>query len=290
MYAVLEVGGTHVTAALVDPGDLRILRSQRTDINSSASAELLMAAFVEAVQKLEARAARLVVAIPGPFDYERGVGDFEGVAKFGSLRGVPLGAELADRLGVPVQFVNDVTAYGLGQYHLLGQPRRLVTITLGTGVGSAFLDDGVAVVAGPLVPPDGWVYLLEHDGRPIEETFSRRAIIRAYGKASGHRLDVAEIASLALDGDPQATEVLKHAYQALADTLAPWLIGFRTHALVLGGSISRSWELVERWFVPRLEECFSRYRARPARVVQGRGHEEAALIGAALHARRTRQA
>lgn len=290
MYAVLEVGGTHVTAALVDPGDLRILRSERTGINSSAPAEVLISALADAVRRLDARAARLVVAIPGPFDYERGVGDFEGVAKFGSLRGVRLGDELSERLGIPVQFVNDVTAYGLGQYHLLGQPRRLVTITLGTGVGSSFLDDGVPVVAGPLVPPNGWVYLLEHDGRPIEETFSRRAIISAYEKAAGQRLDVAEIAALALDGDSHATVVLEHAYQALADTLSPWLIGFRTDALVVGGSISRSWELVERWFLPRLEECFGRYRARPPRVVQGRGSEEAALIGAALHARRARQA
>lgn len=290
MYAVLEVGGTHVTAAVVDPGDLRIDRSERTDINSSASAGALIPAFVNAVRGLDARVSRLVVAIPGPFDYERGLGGFEGVAKFGSLRGVRLGDALAEQLSIPVQFINDVTAYGLGQYYLLGQPRRLVTITLGTGVGSAFLDNGVPVEAGPLVPPHGWIYLLEHDGRPLEETFSRRAIIAAYVKVAGRRLDVAEIAASATEGDPQATEVLRHAYCALADTIAPWLIGFRTDTLAVGGSIAGSWELVERWFLPRLEECFGRYRARPARVVQGRGGEEAALIGAALHARRSRQA
>lgn len=284
MLTVLEVGGTHVTAALVD-GDLRIRGRERCTLDSSAGADDIVDALVGAVDKLDSRTSRLVVAIPGPFDYEAGIGDFEGVAKFGALKEVNLREQLAARLGCRVQFVNDVTAYSLGQYEFHDRPRRLVTITLGTGVGSAFLADGVPVEEGLLVPPHGWVYLLEHDGRPIEETFSRRAVIAAYQRVTGREVDVAEIAALALDGQEDAVAVMHHAYRALAETLAPWLIGFRTDVLVIGGSIAQSWALVERWLSPMLDDAFHRYQAKTPRIAEGRDGELAALIGAAIHAR-----
>lgn len=96
-----------------------------------------------------------------------------------------------------------------------------------------------------------------------------------------------EIALLASDGDPAATQVLEHAYTALAETVAPWLVGFRTDVLAIGGSIAQSWELVERWFSPTIEAHFRKYRTPPPRIVQGQGGEEAALIGATIYARRT---
>lgn len=286
MLTVLEVGGTHVTAALVDDDGPTILEQERMSIDSAASAGVLLDAFVGAVQRVGTPSSRLVVAIPGPFDYERGIGDFDGVAKFGSLKGVHIGDELATRLDSEVLFVNDVTAYAIGQYVIFGRPRRLVTLTLGTGVGSAFLDDGTPVEQGPLVPPHGWVYLLKHDGKPLEESFSRRAIIAAYTTAAERELDVAEIAALAIDGDPAAAEVMRRAYGILAEAIASWLVGFDTSTLVVGGSISGSWDLVERWFSPSVIEHFDAAGAPPPRIEHGEDGEAAAITGAALHARR----
>lgn len=286
MYTVLEVGGTHVTAALVDLAPPHVAHAERVEIDSSADAETLLKSFTAAVAGLgdEARAKPLVVAIPGPFDYDRGIGDFEGVAKFGSLRGVRVGDELARRLGSgSVTFLNDVTAYGIGQYELLGRPRRMVALTLGTGVGSVFLQDGSPVTAGPGVPPNGWVYLLEHDGRPIEETFSRRAIIAAHAAASGQELDVHEIADQARSGDPTAVHTLSAAYASLAETLAPYLIAFETDLLVVGGSIARSWDLILRWFEPSVMSHFHHLDVQAPRILPGAVGETAALIGAARY-------
>lgn len=282
MITVLEVGGTHVTSALVDLHTLRVAHQVRVGLDSSAPAEAIIDKFATAVRRLGREAGRhgVVVAIPGPFDYANGVGDFEGVAKFGALTGVPLGELLSQRLGSRVQFLNDVTAYALGQYELLGRPQRLVTMTLGTGVGSCFLHDGVPVTDAPSVPPHGWFYLLQHDGLPLEETFSRRALVAEYERVRGERVDVGEIANLARRGDDAARKILRDAFTALADTVAPWLRGFGAQVLVIGGTVATSWDLVEEWFEP----AFLRHFPTPPTIRPGLDGESAALLGAARFA------
>ena len=156
-------------------------------------------------------------------------------------------------------------------------PDKSVLTAVLAGVGSAFLADGVAVESGADVPPKGWVYLLEHDGEPIEETFSRRALIAGHLGRSGVELDVVEIAALARDDDPAAVATMRSAYSAPAETLAPWIERFDTDVVVVGGLIAESWDLVERWFTPAL---LSRLDRTP-QVVRGTGAEDAALIGAA---------
>lgn len=280
MFAVLEVGGTHVTSALVDLDGDGVVRRERVEIDNGAPAEQLVEVFAEAVERLGGGGGRvLAVAIPGPFDYERGIGNFDGVEKFGALKDYPVGAALRERLGLDVVFLNDVTAYGLGQYELQAQPGRLVAITLGTGLGSCFLADGVPVDSGATVPPKGWIYLLEHDGEPIEDTFSRRALMRQYAVGSGSQAEVREIAELALAGDAVAEGVFRRGFEALATTLSPWLARFGAEVLVVGGSIAESWGLVERWFIPVLrgEGCL-------VDIVPGSDGETAALLGAARHA------
>lgn len=284
MHTVLEVGGTHVVAAIVDASRRHVLVTRRLVLDSQDHAGSILETLGRAVERLgpAARELPLVVAIPGPFDYGRGIGDFAGVAKFGALRGVDLRTILTDRLGMDVYFVNDVTAFGVGQYLLLRRPRRLVALTLGTGVGSVFLEDGHPVTTGNTLPPQGWVYLLEHDGRPLEESFSRRAIVEGYERASGKTLDVREIASLARRGDAAACMVMEQGFSALAKTLAPWVTRFEADLMVIGGAIVGSWDLVERWFTPRLAALLPP-GSTPMPVESGAGNRDAALIGAAHH-------
>lgn len=287
MQRVLEVGGTHVTAALVDVERREVLRSERFKLDSSADRETLLGGLVEAARAMGEDAAELpiTVAIPGPFDYRRGIGNFEGVAKFGALKDVAVGDRLSAELGVPVKFLNDVTAYAIGEYEQHGRPRRFVALTLGTGVGSCFLDEGEPVEDGPNVPPHGWVYLLEYDGRPMEETFSRRAVIGAYQDASGEELDVAEISARARAGDEAAIAVLRKAFKGLAETVSPWLAKFETDLLVIGGSIAKSWDHAQRFFIPLVEEVVQELGGNPPEIVLGADGETAALLGAARYGR-----
>jgi glucokinase len=257
--AVLEIGGTHVTAARVDPTtwEVRAGTIRRHPLHADAAADRILAEILAAANSLDVPAGvAWGVAVPGPFDYRLGIGRFRGVGKFDSLYGHDVGAAL--RAGIHptpgrVTFVGDAEAFVVGEW-LTGAARdvrRCAGLTIGTGIGSAFLVDGRAVDDGVTVPPGGEVHRLTVNGRPLEDLVSRRAILASYRSAlagpdggSDVGLDVEGIATAARAGDPTAREVLDTAFQILGAAVAPWVRAFGATVLVVGGSVARSWDLM----------------------------------------------
>jgi glucokinase len=288
---VLEIGGSHVTVAVVDlpaaavmPGTLR-----RHPLNASGPASGILESIITCARGLPTpRGAAWGVAIPGPFDYRRGVALFTGVGKFDSLYGMNLRAALAARLpgpAGPLRFLNDAHAFLRGEW-LFGAAAghdRCAGITLGTGIGSAFLLHGRIQQDGPAVPPQGRADLLRINGRPLEEVVSSRAITRTYRRrAAATVTGVAEIASRATNGDPIAADVLHTASERLGAALAPWLASFHATVLVAGGAMTGSWNLIK----PGLQAGLSlrgQVSAPLTVSVAARGNH-APLLGAAAHA------
>ena len=295
LVPALDVGGTHVTAAVVDLAVGRVMKAtrRRQPLRSDGPATDIIRTLVDAAAPVAAAAGRnatLGVAMPGPFDYARGIGRFEGVAKFESLAGLDVGAALRAGLdGVArIAFLNDAAAFVLGEWAwgAAARHRRAVGITFGTGIGSGFLDEGRVVADGPLVPPEGSVHLLTVDGLPLEDAVSRRALLhrtRTAIEGLPADADVVDIATLARAGDARARRVFDDAFAALGAALAPWLARFEASVLVVGGSMTGSWDLIRpplvgaiRHAEPALAGLTVRRAAHP---------EDSALIGAAVHAR-----
>jgi glucokinase len=286
-YAVMDVGGSHVAAALVRVDDraAEIVELHDVPLDPTASAEDLIGTIGSAGLAIPGGNDRgWTIAMPGPFDFETGIGSFEGVGKFAALAGVDLRIALSGNMGTradSIFFVNDADAYAVGEWFIGAgaRARRVICITLGTGVGSGFVDAGSPVSAGPDVPLDGEAHFLEYDGLPLEETVSTRAILAAYKKEHpGFDETVREIAGLAREGDESANGIFTGAMRALGVTLAPWLTRFDADRLVVGGSMARSWDLVH----PSLVEGIRSVDAAPrASVVPGALGGHAPLIGAA---------
>ena len=98
---VLDVGGTHVTAALVDTGtwSSRPGTRYRLPLRSEGTTAEIIETIARCAQTLgPLTGTTLTVAIPGPFDYARGIGRYEGVAKFDALNGVDVRARLLDAI------------------------------------------------------------------------------------------------------------------------------------------------------------------------------------------------
>ena len=280
---VLEVGGTHVTAAIVDAATWTVATAgPRVDIDSHGTADELVAGFASAADGLPVpAAARWAVAMPDPFDYEHGIGRFHGVGKFDALDGVDVRAALCAQLpGQPggVTFLNDADAFTLGEWAAGAGAgtSRCVGMTLGTGVGTGWVDRGRVVDPG--VPLGGRAHRLDVDGGPLEDTMSRRAIRRAYAAASGDAaVDVREIAERARAGDEVAEGVLAHALEAAGRALAPPIRRFGADVLVVGGSMAGSWPLFVPWFV---DGC----GPGPFPAIRVAEHPDTAgLVGAARH-------
>jgi glucokinase len=271
---VLEVGGSHVTAAMVSPATDGVEAMYRAGLDSKASADSIIGQLCEAAKQLPL-AKGLAVALPGPFDFAAGVAWYK-LDKFAALYGHDLGRSLRERLGLDqIVFLNDAEAFTVGEWSV-GELRgldRCVGITIGTGIGSAFLDDGRVVRTGDSVPPGGELYQTSYDGRPIEDWISARAILRRYAEKlttpPPPSTGVKEVAEAARAGDALAKSALTEAFQVLSDALTPWLERFEATRVVLGGSIAGAFDVVAGVF--------------PFPVSATADAEHSALIGAAEH-------
>jgi len=252
VVSVMDVGGTHVTAARVDVTSRSIVNGEsfREPLDGQGSAAEILSAMLRCASRPPPQPGSCwSVAVPGPFDYERGIARYAGVGKFDALNGIDLRTALRHLPGATsITFHNDADAFLAGEWWAgaASGHRAAVGITLGTGVGSSFLRDGHILQHGPGVPPEGRADLLRYGGRPLEETVSRHAIRRAYAHATGQSPtpDVREITQRARQGDRTATEVLARAFRALGTVLGPYLARFEPGVVVVGGSIAASWDLV----------------------------------------------
>ncbi len=291
LVGTLDIGGTHVTSARValasrsvEPETLR-----RVSISPAAPRDELLAAIRAAA--LAARDPGTVfwgVAVPGPFDYDRGVALLRGVHKLDALYGTDLRSALTAALELEnakqIQFINDAAAFLLGEWWAGAAAGHDVAIgvTCGSGLGSAFLRGGRLVESGPRVPPEARLDLLRYRGRPVEEVVSGRGVVAAYRAHGGGAADAAGVARRAREGDLAAVEVWRGFGEALGEVLGPWVTAFAPRCLVIGGSIAASFDL----FGPAMREaCASLERLDFVGVA---AHlEEAPLLGAAYHAARS---
>ena len=291
----IELGGSHVSTARVDL-EARLLlpgSHRRMPLDSAASADEIIRQIAACAEHSAGPAAEpWGVALPGAFDFEAGIGFYAGAGKFESLDRVPLRPVLAAAIEPhpsDIAFVNDADAFVIGEWlgGAAAGERRAVGITLGTGVGSAFLEDGRIVTDDLRVPPEGRADLLTIDGRPLEETVSHRAIVKRHAamarEGQGGPTSVHQIAEAARGGVPAAARTLDEAFRALGTALAPWLDRFGTRVLVVGGGMLGAWDLIE----PSLRAGIAAagVAANEILLVPSGGTEQAALLGAAYMAR-----
>lgn len=276
----LDLGGTHVSAGRIDLASAAVEDFVRLPLPRDADRTGLLSRISRAAAEVAGDGFdRVAVAAPGPFDYRNGVCLL--ADKLVPLFGVDLRHELSDALQAApssIVFVNDADAFLLGEWWVgaaVGH-RRAVGVTLGTGLGSAFLDEGLVVDTGPLVPPKGSLHLVDYRGRPAEATISGEALIERYGASA---LDAREIATLARGGDERARRVFSELAAALGDVIAPWLVSFDATCLVVGGSIARAWDLLRAELQETLAALDGLETIAPAARI-----DEAPLLGAALHA------
>jgi glucokinase len=277
--AALELGGSHVSAARVDVASGRVANPLRVLLDPLGSRAELLGGIVGAGQSVADGATRVGVAVPGPFDYDRGVCTIQGVGKLDALFGLDLRSELSRVFpaaeAAAIRFLNDAEAFLLGEA-AAGAARgrsRAIGITLGTGLGSAFLVDGEIVRSGPGVPPDGELHRVAFRARPVEDVLSGRGLRTRFGGG----LDPDRIASLADSGDPHASAAFAAFGADLGAFLAPAVLEFGAQCVIVGGAIARAWQ----HFGAPLAEAVT------ADVTPAGRLDDAALLGAALHAVRS---
>jgi len=286
----IDVGGSHVTAALIDAETFEMLpqHEARRHIDTCGEVDAVLSAFTDAVRasagELWDNVAGIGVAFPAPFDYPNGICLITPEQnKFTRFYGVNVRQELATRLDFakPITFLNDAAAFAIGEYFAgsaKGSARSLV-ITLGTGFGASFLAEGRPVVTGGLVPEGGELWDQPFKDGIADDNFSTRGLVKAWKAASGEDAPgVKEIAQTALKGDTRGIAMFNAFGAELAEFLAPWFVKFGVDRFVIGGNIAKDWDL----FVPAFEAALKTRGVDGVTVKPSQLGENAQIVGAAL--------
>lgn len=281
----IDVGGSHIAAGLIDiskAGDTP-MQLINGSIDPLASADSIMTAISHCIREIlrEAPAIRAVgVAFPGPFDYEKGVSAIAHVGrKFEQTFGLHVGQVLKDFTGLPhtpFLFSNDAHCFAEGAYHRHQlKSKRTVFLTLGTGFGSAFMENGRLLHTHEALPASGAFYDQDFAGAKADDLFSTRWILNAYQQYTGE--EIASVKELATSGSRVAVAVFDQLGKNLGAFLLPWLEKFQCDTLVIGGNISRASAL----FTPALMEQLGPLGKTTTIVFRG-DTEACILTGAAL--------
>jgi glucokinase len=243
---VYDVGGSHISAAICRKKGYELGEVVRANLPEEQTSE----AFIGMLHSLGLKASKGVAgvegaefAMPGPFDYEKGISWME--HKMPYLYGVNVSEALAAKFGwrpEQVRFLNDAAAYLLGEVGA-GAARgvqRVVCFTLGTGLGSGFAVDGRVATEGKGVPPGGEIWNVPYEGGIAEDKISTRAIKAAYTERTGQDREVSSIAHYAIGGDADAVAVFQQFGRTLGILIKRLLADFSPDVVVLGGGIARS--------------------------------------------------
>jgi len=273
-----DIGGSHISCALLDTGTLQLLPNSfsRIMINPHGTAEEILQSWCSCIRNAwdshGLPGTKIGIAMPGPFDYDCGIALMKGTEKYEALYGMNVRAALASMLTIApedIRFQNDASCFLLGEMQVSSRKSYLksIGITLGTGLGSAIFECGTVQDANRWNRP--------FDTGFAEEYISTRFFVRRYKELTGELIKGAQELAQMVPGNPFAQKVFNEFAGNLASFVRDFVRDEQPEFLVIGGNISKAWELIYPALQPVEQES-----AIPIKIEAAILGEEAALIGA----------
>lgn len=275
----VDIGGSHITAALVNLENGALIEGsiKRSAVDSKKDKGAILDAWCDVINNVfEASAQQekhIGIAMPGPFDYDKGISLIKEQDKFNALYLVNIKEELANRLGIhliDINFVNDAAAFMQGEV-FSGAAKgysKVLGLTLGTGLGSALSINGLA--------SDAELWNSSFMNGIAEDYLSTRWFVGRYQELNGLTLEgVKELAAI-VETDADAKQVFIEFGNSLAQFLIPIIQQHQVEVVILGGNIAQAIE----FFSPSLNEALQA-NGLTTPIKLSELNEHASLIGAA---------
>jgi glucokinase len=308
----VDLGGTNIRAALVSR-DGQIVREARRPALSEQAPEATLANIRDAIAEvLEAQGAPpeaavgIGVGLPGIMHDERGLVFWS--PNFPHWQDVPVSHAVGSPLQLPVTLLNDAKCAALGElgYGAGRGARHMVMITLGTGIGGAFVVDG-QLLLGPngsigeighhTIDPDGplcgcgnhgcWERFCGRDAiidRTVRLLQRGRPSLLLEKVERPAQVTPALVAQAAAEGDALAAEVMDETGFYIGIGVANLINMLNPEVVVIGGGIAQAGELL---FGPIRRTVAARavaLQAKTARIVPAELGDNAGVMGAAARA------
>jgi len=295
----VDVGGTNLRCALVSGSGVVLRRvSQPTRVAAGCPSFLsrLLLSLSRLKEQAEAdgvRVAAVGLGVPGLITAQ---GVIRSSVNLVPLQGLNLAQAVTEGVGLPALALNDANASAIGEQRFgAARPyRSSLMLTIGTGVGAGLILDGRLWTGIDGSAGEFGHITVEPEGRPCG--CGNRGCLEKYASATaitacaagtvreGEGGDAAAVAARALQGDAASARIFEQAGRYLGIAAAGVLNLLNLEAIVLGGGVAGSFELLA---APMRREIGVRAFAIPAarvRIVQGELGDDAGIMGAAAAA------
>ncbi|RYD94825.1 MAG: ROK family protein [Sphingobacteriales bacterium] len=241
-----DIGGSHITAGIVDLQSRSLIPETlvREKLDSQSDTYTIIKIWANVIRKVASHrpytGIQLGIAMPGPFDYEKGISMMHGQSKYDSLFGLNVKTLLAYALGIlpeKIIMMNDAACFLKGEVYggAALNYSRVVGLTLGTGLGSAVYDSSSAYDA------DLWRHpFLESIA---EDYISSRWFVNRYKQL--YSLDIKDVKELVEQAETHKDHVAK-IFEEFGTNLGLFLVEFismkEAEAVVLGGNIAKAFD------------------------------------------------
>ncbi|MEO6818494.1 MAG: ROK family protein [Ginsengibacter sp.] len=274
----IDIGGTHITAALIDLHSHTLIRQSlvRHSVNAKGSVDQIINQWGDAIIECKSfnseSSKEMGIAMPGPFDYEKGISLIKGLDKYEALYKLNVKDLLAAKLGIErknISMTNDASCFLKGEIFCgtSGDCKNVIGITLGTGLGSAILKDEVHY--------DGDLYCTSFKGQTAEDYLSARWFLKRYRELTGTIAKNVKEISEKIPGDKNAELIFKEFGENLGEVLSTFVTIHGAEKVIIGGNIMKAWDL----FIPETEKVLKR-NSMNVTLLKARLGEESALMGA----------
>ncbi len=290
--AAADIGGTKIACGIADEeGNVLAEESFPTatgedggEVSAGRIASTIRALAEKAgVDRREIRGIGLFSA--GPVDPERGT--VENPYTLPGWEGFPLTRRISELTGLPARLDNDANGALLGEVLLRDLAgKRVLAVTLGTGVGAAFYDGERVWRAGRFHPELG--HVIASSGEEVCYCGRRGCLeSRASGKAMNARAEDAGfrrfggLVSAAKEGDPAAEALLKEILTDLKNGLWNLVLVFKPEILILAGGITGEYFPLFRDAIGELADGREDF-VPPFRILPAFQQRNTALAGASM--------
>lgn len=264
-YLGLDIGGSHISIGLVknvsQQRKLEYMASKPIDSNSSLDniLDFISECILSFAEEHKTGSIKGIgIAMPGPFDYSKGLSKIENLNKYDGLFGVDLRHSLASRLskalavsGSDIHFINDAQGFLLGAVRKQNwKEDQILGLTIGTGFGSAFYKGNRIALNGSQDQKE-YLYNAPYREGIAEDYFSTRWFVNRYNqlKTDGDK-EIDNVKQLAdqFSDDDTAKCVFQEFGQNLAEFLNTTLQLEDYGRIVIGGNIAKACTLFSESF------------------------------------------
>lgn len=240
----MDVGGSHISAALIGVNGHTVTRPVDSYVDATAILSVMKACIDDLIIP-EYPVYNVGIAFPGPFNYKKGVSTISGVGnKFENFFGLHLKAVLQEACNnrLSIDFANDAHCFAIGCHTAMALGNEhCIFLTLGTGFGSAFYSNGQLLHSHPDIPAQAAFYCEPFKESIADNYFSTRWFLQAFEGLTGEK--VTSVKELVTAYPQEAAQLFDTFALNLCIFLQPWIQRFRCHTLVIGGSIAKAQHL-----------------------------------------------